>query len=137
MKAWRLTAPGGQLSFREVQVPAVTEGSVLVRLQAAPLLSYLRSYVEGELGGYQPPQGEFTLGTNGVGVIEATGTGVYGLADGQRVFCSPYLVAGENVAEPAEALMALTASRTGAAATAAHSRAEDLAITNCLPVAGQ
>ena len=109
MWAWRLTAPGGQLSFREVPVPAVTEGSVLVRLQAAPLLSYLRSYVDGELAGYRPPEGEFTPGTNGVGVIEATGAGVYGLAAGQRVFCSPYLVVGENVAEPAEALIALTA----------------------------
>ena len=57
-KAWRLTAPGGELSFREVPDPVVTDGSVLVRLQAAPLLSYLRSYVHGQLPGYRPPQGE-------------------------------------------------------------------------------
>lgn len=109
MKAWRLTAPGGELSFREVPDPAVTDGSVLVRLQASPLLSYLRSYVEGKLTSYLPPDGEFTPGTNGVGVIEAAGADVFGLPKGQRVFFSPYLVAGENVAEPAEGLIALTA----------------------------
>ena len=109
MKAWRLTAPGGELSFREVPDPAVTDGAVLVRLQAAPLLSYLRSYVEGELTSYLPPDGEFTPGTNGIGVIEGVGADVVGLPKGQRVFCSPYLVTAENVAEPAEGLIALTA----------------------------
>jgi alcohol dehydrogenase len=109
VKAWRLTAPGGELSFRDVPEPAVTDGSVLVRMHASPLLSYLRSYVEGQLTTYLPPEGEFTPGTNGIGVIETAGAGVYGLAAGQRVFCSPYVVSSENVTEPAEALIALTA----------------------------
>jgi alcohol dehydrogenase len=89
VKAWRLTAPGGELSFRDVPEPAVTDGSVLVRMHASPLLSYLRSYVEGKLTTYLPPEGEFTPGTNGVGVVESAGSDVYGLAAGQRVFCSP------------------------------------------------
>lgn len=109
MKAWRLTAPGGELSFREIPEPAVTDGSVLVRMQASPLLSYLRSYVEGELTTYLPPEGEFTPGTNGVGVVQSAGADVFGLTAGQRVFCSPYLVSSENIAEPAEVLIALTA----------------------------
>jgi hypothetical protein len=41
VKAWRLTAPGGELSFRDVPEPAVTDGSALVRMHASPLLSYL------------------------------------------------------------------------------------------------
>jgi hypothetical protein len=31
VKAWRLTAPGGELSFRDVPEAAVTDGSALVR----------------------------------------------------------------------------------------------------------
>jgi alcohol dehydrogenase len=89
------------------------------------LLSYLRSYVDGQLPGYRPPQGEFTPGTNGIGVIEAVGAGVYGLSAGQRVFCSPYLVVSENVAEPAEALIALTALTAEPASAALLDRWRD------------
>jgi hypothetical protein len=42
VRAWRLTAPGGELSFRDLTT-------------------------------YLPPEGEFTPGTNGVGVVEAAG----------------------------------------------------------------
>ena len=75
-----------------------------------PLLSYLRSYVAGQLPGYRAPRGEFTPGTNAVGIIEGLGPEVYGLHVGQRVFLSPHLAAAENVPEPAEALLALTAA---------------------------
>jgi alcohol dehydrogenase len=91
VKARRLTAPGGALALRDVPVPEVTENSVLVRLEAAPLLSYLRSYTAGELTSYHPPHGEFTPGTDGIGRVEAVGPGVFGLTAGQRVYCSPHL----------------------------------------------
>jgi alcohol dehydrogenase len=109
VEAWRLTAPGGALALRDVDVPEVTENSVLVRLEAAPLLSYLRSYTAGELTSYHPPHGEFTPGTDGIGRVEAVGPGVFGLTAGQRVYCSPHLVVSENVPAPAEALIGLTA----------------------------
>jgi alcohol dehydrogenase len=108
MKAWRLRMAQRELRWTDVPVPAVRDGAVLVRMQASPLLSYLRSYVSGELASYHPPQHEFTPGTNGTGVIERTGPGVYGLTAGQRVLLSPHLVAAENVAEPAESLIGLT-----------------------------
>jgi alcohol dehydrogenase len=109
VRAWRLAAPGSALELRNVQRPSVRAGAVLVRLQSSPLLSYLRSYVEGELTTYHPPVGPFTPGTNGVGIIEEVGQDVYGLTVGQRVFLSPHIVVAENVPEPAEALIALTA----------------------------
>lgn len=115
MKAWRLRMAAGSLGYEEVPEPRIRDGSVLVRMQASPLLSYLRSYVAGELAAYHPPAGEFTPGTNGIGVIEAAGPDVYGLSAGQRVLLSPHLVVAENVAEPAEALLALTAEPASAA----------------------
>jgi alcohol dehydrogenase len=115
MKAWRLTMQDGSLRYADVPVPVVRDGSVLVRVQASPLLSYLGSFVAGELTSYHPPAGEFTPGTNGIGVIEQAGPGVYGLTAGQRVLLSPHVTATENVTEPAEALIGLTAEPSSGA----------------------
>jgi len=55
MKAWRLERLGGALTLEDVPVPEVRPHSVLVRIEAAPLLSYLKRYVEGKLAFYSPP----------------------------------------------------------------------------------
>jgi alcohol dehydrogenase len=89
---------------------------VLVRIEAVPLLSYLKRYVEGKLTFYSPPPGKFTLGTNGVGVIQGVGRDVWHLMPGQRVVLSPHFVAGENVEDPAQILIGLTAMGAGTAA---------------------
>jgi alcohol dehydrogenase len=57
---------------------------------------------------YAYPQREFTPGTNGVGVIEAIGSGIYHFKPGDRLFVDPYMIAAENVAEPAQILTDLT-----------------------------
>jgi alcohol dehydrogenase len=113
VKAWRLSLSDGSFSWMDTPEPAIRPGAVLVRLEAASLVSYLRSYVSGQLPSYNPPRGTFTPGTNGVGVIEQVGTGVYGLHAGQRVLLTGYLTVTENVAEPAEALLAMTADPAG------------------------
>jgi alcohol dehydrogenase len=82
---------------------------VLVKVQASVLVSYLRAYLAGKLPGYQPPAGEFTPGTSGVGTIEAVGGQVYGLRPGQRVLLTGYVTAAESVPEPARALLSMTA----------------------------
>jgi alcohol dehydrogenase len=110
MKAWQLDRLGGELSFRNVPTPELRPGSVLVRIEASSLMSYLKSYVEGKLPVYNPPPGPFTIGTNGVGVVEAVGRDVWHLKPGQRVVLSAHFVASENVEDPAQILIGLTSS---------------------------
>ena len=74
----------GALDLKEVPVPEPRPGSALVRIEATALMSYLRAYVEGKLPFYNPPKGEFTIGTNGVGVVEAVGRDVWRLKPGRN-----------------------------------------------------
>jgi len=109
MKAWRLERLGGALGLEDVPTPEPRPGSVLVRIEASVLMSYLKPYVEGKLPVYRPPPGPFTLGTNGVGVVAAVGRDVWHLKPGQRVVLSSHFVARENVEDPAQILIGLTA----------------------------
>ncbi|RFB79364.1 quinone oxidoreductase family protein [Methylovirgula sp. 4M-Z18] len=106
-KAWRLAKPGGALEFLSVPTPQVRAGTVLVRMLASPLLSYLGDYAAGKLP-YWYPGHPFTPGTNGIGIVVATGEDVYQLTVGQRVAVHPHLVANEMVDEPTQALIGLT-----------------------------
>jgi alcohol dehydrogenase len=109
MKAWRMSKPGEAPILEEIPTPAVRPGAVLVRMRATPLLSYLGRYLAGTLP-YQFPPMPFTPGTNGVGVIEAVGGDLYHLSPGQRVVVSPHYVTRENVDDPGQILIGLTAS---------------------------
>jgi alcohol dehydrogenase len=108
MKAWRLEQLGGDLSLKDVPMPQVRPGSVLIRIEASSLMSYLKPYVQGKLAIYNPPRGEFTIGTNGVGVVDTVGRDVWHLKPGQRVVLSSHFVARENVEDPAQILIGLT-----------------------------
>jgi alcohol dehydrogenase len=134
MKAWRLERLGGALTLEDVPVPEVRPGTVLMRIEASPLLSYLKQYVDGKLTFYNAPTGTFTPGTNGVGVIEAVGRDVWHLKRGQRVVFSPHLVAAENVGDPAQILIGLTAFGPGSAAVQSDWRDGSLAEFALAPV---
>jgi alcohol dehydrogenase len=110
MKAWQLDRLGGELRLKDVPLPEVRPGSVLVRIEASALMSYFKPYVEGRLRSptYRPPAGAFTPGGNAVGVVHAVGRDVWHLKPGQRVVLSSYFVAAENVPEPAHILIGLT-----------------------------
>lgn len=108
MKAWMLDQPGHPLALRDVPQPTPRRGALLVAVEAVPLLSYTRQYVEGKLP-YGYPPAPFSPGTNGIGRVLAIGEGVYGYRVGQRVALSPYWVADEALREPAQALLGLTA----------------------------
>src|SRR5260370_423753 len=110
MKAWQLQRPGGELRFSDVRTPEARPGSALVRIEASALMSYLKANVDGKLPTYNPPPGPFTIGTNGVGVVEAVGRDVWHLKPGQRVVLSSHFVAAENVEDPAQVLIGLTSS---------------------------
>ena len=111
-----LTAPDAQ-AIDAVVLDLVMPG--LDGIEASALMSYLKAYVEGKLPVYNPPPGPFTIGTNGVGVVEAVGRDVWHLKPGQRVVLSSHFVAAENVEDPAQILIGLTSS-PDAAQTRAH-----------------
>ena len=114
MKAWQLERLGGELSLKDVRMPEQRPGSVLVRIEASVLMSYLKPYVAGKLPLYNPPPGPFTPGTNGVGVVAAVGRDVWHLKPGQRVVLSSHFVARDNVEDPAQILIGLTAGEGAA-----------------------
>jgi alcohol dehydrogenase len=107
MKAWR-ALEGGALALQDIPTPQPGAGGVLLRMQAVPILSYLRQVLDGSLGYDMPPR-PFTPGTNGIGIIEAVGEGVHHLKPGMRVVLDPHAIANERVAEPARILIGLTA----------------------------
>ena len=110
MKAWRLEKLGGALRLKDIDSPIARPGGVVVRLQASTLMSYMKAYAEGKLPIYHAPDGEFTPGGNGVGVVEQVGSGVWHLKPGQKVVLSSYVVAQENVPDPAQILLGVTAA---------------------------
>lgn len=114
MKAWMLDEPGKPLVLRDEPEPQPRPGAVLIRMEAVPLLSYTRQYIEGRLP-YAFPPGPFSPGTNGVGRVVAAGEGVLALRAGQRVAVHPYWVADEAVREPEQALIGLTGISAGSA----------------------
>ena len=70
MKAWRLHGKGGPLVLEDVPKPLPRPGGVVVKMEAAPVLSYMRQVLDGTLG-YALPAGPFIPGTNGIGVLDA------------------------------------------------------------------
>ena len=108
MKAWRLSRLGGELTFADVPVPAVRPGSVLVKVEASALMSYIKPYIEGRLRAYHAPETGFTPGGNCVGVVAAIGRDVWHLRVGQRVLVSSLFRSAENVPDPAQILIGVT-----------------------------
>jgi alcohol dehydrogenase len=69
----------------------------------------MKPYVEGKLPAYSAPKMEFIPGGNGVGVIAEVGRDVWHLKPGHRVVISSHVLAGENVEEPGQFLLGVTA----------------------------
>jgi alcohol dehydrogenase len=109
MKAWRLDLPRRSFTWADVPEPEPRGGSVVVRVEAVSLVSYLRDYVGGKLDAYHPPAGAFTPGTSAVGIVERTGADVFTVQPGQRVLMTGYYTVAANVPEPPEALLGSTA----------------------------
>ena len=70
MKAWRLEKLAGALTFEDLPRPKVRPHSVLIRMEAVPLLSYLKDYAGGKLPSYSAPAHKFTPGTNGLALLK-------------------------------------------------------------------
>jgi alcohol dehydrogenase len=108
MKAWQLEKLGGALRLIDKAIPEPRAGSVVVRMEASSLMSYMKSYVQGRLSIYHAPSQAFVPGGNGVGTIHAVGPDVWHLKPGQRVVISSHVVAQENVQEPGQLLLGIT-----------------------------
>jgi alcohol dehydrogenase len=109
MKAWQLEKFGGSLQQVDLPTPQPRAGSVVVRMEASVLMSYMEAYVAGQLPIYHAPDKPFIPGGNGVGTIHAVGPDVWHLKAGQRVVVSSHVLAQENVADPGQFLLGVTA----------------------------
>jgi alcohol dehydrogenase len=87
---------------------------VLVRVEASALMSYLKAYVAGKLPFYNPPAGPFAIGTNAIGTVESARRDVWTLKPGRRLVVASHFVARENVNNPPEVLIGLTAGADAA-----------------------
>jgi NADPH2:quinone reductase len=88
MKAIRVHQTGGPdvMVLETVPDPVAGEGQVVVRIHAAgvnPVDVYIRAAAQG-----RQPVLPYTPGSDGAGVIEAVGSGVGGVAVGDRVYLS-------------------------------------------------
>ena len=108
MKAWRLEKLGERSRSRTCPYRRYGPHSVLIRMEAVQLLSYLKDYAGGKLPTYSAPAHKFTPGTNGVGVIEAVGGEALAAQSRRARRALADLVAAENVDEPEQILIGLT-----------------------------
>lgn len=86
MKAARLLEGNNSVVIEDIADIDVRSGTVLVKVQANLITSYLGSLVDGSAGFTTPPR-PFTPGSEAVGVIEAVGVDVSGVEPGTTVFC--------------------------------------------------
>jgi len=121
--AWRLHAHN-DLRFDEVETPAVAPDGVLVRIEAAMVLSYTNKVLSGAVPYALPPM-PFVPGTNAIGRVVATGANVGHIREGDRVFLSPHLRADVPDREPAQILIGLTSMAPTEAALNLQARWRD------------
>lgn len=95
------------VELTQSDIPTPKKDSVVVKLEATPLLSYTRDYLQGNLPYAYPPM-PFTPGTNAIGVIHEVGEGVVSLKKGQRVVVDCNWEKSEGVANPERVLIGLT-----------------------------
>jgi propanol-preferring alcohol dehydrogenase len=95
MKAIQLITPGAPVELREVPLPAIGPGDVLVRVRAAGICHSDAHYRRGKPVGTRLP---LTLGHEVAGVIEAAGSDVPPARVGERV-CIHYVVSCGDCAQ--------------------------------------
>lgn len=89
MKAVHLDKPGSKLKVLDVAEPAIRPGGVILKVLAAPVLSFMKKVLSGELSYAMATP--WIPGSNGVGVIQALADDVIGLKSGDQVFIDPHI----------------------------------------------
>jgi alcohol dehydrogenase len=89
MKAVYLEKPGTPLKVIEQPEPKLRPGAAVVRVSAAPILSFMKKVVSGELGYAMATP--WIPGPNAVGVVESVADDAVGLERGDQVFIDPHV----------------------------------------------
>ncbi len=91
MKAVKLSAPTGDVTLADVEVPAPGEGEILIKVEASGLCYTDVHLCDGDWAIVDPMvKRDLTLGHEAVGVVVAVGSGVTARAVGDRV-AAPFL----------------------------------------------
>src|SRR5579864_2635866 len=122
-KAWRLHAHN-DLRFDDVETPKPAADGVVVRIEAAMVLSYMGRVLSGAVPYSLPPM-PFVPGTNAIARVIAAGENVTHVRPGERVFLSPHLRGDVPDDEPPQILIGLTATVTTQAALSLQARWRD------------
>jgi alcohol dehydrogenase len=122
-KAWRLHAHN-DLRFDEVPTPEPAADGVIVRIEAAMVLSYMGKVLSGSVP-YSLPPLPFVPGTNAIARAVAIGGNVTHVKAGDRVFLSPHLRGDVPTSEPPQILIGLTAMSATPAALGLQARWRD------------
>lgn len=89
MKAVYLEKPGAPLKVIDQPEPKLRAGGAIVKVSAAPILSFMKKVVSGELGYAMATP--WIPGPNAVGVIDSLADDVVGLKPGDQVFVDPHI----------------------------------------------
>jgi len=122
-KAWRLHAHN-DLRFDDVPTPEPAADGVIVRIEAAMVLSYMGKVLSGSVPYSLPPR-PFVPGTNAIARVVAVGDNVAHVKAGDRVFLSPHLRGDVPTVEPPQILIGLTAMSAAPAALGLQARWRD------------
>jgi alcohol dehydrogenase len=122
-KAWRLHAHN-DLRFDDVETPPPAADGVVVRIEAAMVLSYTGKVLSGAVPYGLPPM-PFVPGTNAIARVVAVGDNVTHVEAGDRVFLSPHLRGDVPDREPPQILIGLTSMTTTPAALSLQTRWRD------------
>ena len=85
MRALHVPAPGEKPQIGDLPVPAVTDGTVLIRVRAAGLNPLDNAIGGGWLAAMMPHEYPLVLGRDAAGVVEAVGAGVEHVKPGDEV----------------------------------------------------
>ena len=93
MRAARLHEPGGRMTIETIDIPAIREDEVLVRVQACGVVpNMLRVFSPANLQRLPPLPA--TLGLDAAGVVAEVGDAVIDVRPGERVYINPLLSCG-------------------------------------------
>lgn len=102
MKAVLLENVGRQPTLTEVDEPTAGPGEAVVRVLAAPVISYAREVFDGSRG--YPLVTPLVPGCGAIGEVVSVGPDATRLKPGDRVFCDPTVRSRDNALTPDEML---------------------------------